>query len=218
MERALVIGSTGFVGSHLVRALVHSDVQVEAMRRWNSDTRRIASLEVPTRVADLLDRDSLLETLAGYNYVFMAAAPPVDCEPGEYLGRSVRGIRNLLEVARELDVERVVLTSCATTVGPPAHGEASVEEDVYLPGSAEDHVVEAQYAVEQECYREAADGMDIAIVTPGICIGPEAAIPSRDLLSYVGERARINLVDVDDVARAHLKAARRESFGERYIL
>ncbi len=218
MERALVIGATGFLGRRITHALVHSEIAVEAMRRWNSDTDELDELGVQTVVADLLDRNSLIETLTGFNYVFMAAAPDPAAGGWHYIRDSVLSIRHLLDVAREVDVERVVVTSCATTVSRPAKGSMATEADVYLPGSAENQIVEAQYAVEQECFREAADGMELVIVNPGICIGDGAKIPSRKLLSHVQDGARINLVDVDDVARAHIEAAREPSYGERFLL
>jgi dihydroflavonol-4-reductase len=228
MERALVIGATGFVGNHILQALVHSEIDVEAMRRWNSDISPIRKLGVNSVVADLLDEESLVETLAGFNFVFMAAAPRLgkgkqakgkqSKQGWTYLQRSVIGMRNLLKVAREVDVERVVVTSCATTIAVPNEGALSTESDVYLPGSARSNVVEAQYAVEQECFRQAADGMDIVILNPGICVGEGAVLPSPKLLSKVSGEGRLNVVDVDDAARAHVRAARRQSYGERFVL
>ncbi len=218
MERALVIGATGYVGRHIVRALVHSEIEVEAMRRWNSNPAAIARLGVQTVVADLLDEESLLEVLPGYNYVFMAAAPDPAQDGWAYLRESVTGMRNLLAVAREVDVERVVVTSCATTVAAPPKGALSTAEDVYLPGSAGSNIVEAQYAAEQECFRQAADGLDLVILCPGVCIGDDAVLPSRKLVSRLSAKTRVNVVDVDDVARAHVAAARRQYFGERLVL
>lgn len=218
MERALVIGATGFVGRHIVRALAHSEIEVAAMRRWNSNPAAIAGLGVESVVADLLDRDSLVEVLPGYNYVFMAAAPDSAKDGWAYLRESVTGMRNLLAVAREVDVERVVVTSCATTVAPPPTGSLSTAENVYLPGTAGSNIVEAQYAAEQECFRQAADGLDLVILCPGVCVGDEAVLPSRKLVSRLSPKTRVNVVDVDDVARAHLAAARRQYFGERLVL
>jgi dihydroflavonol-4-reductase len=229
MERALVIGATGFVGNHILQALVHSDIDVEAMRRWNSDTSPIQKLGVKSVVGDLLDEESLIETLAGFNFVFMAAAPRLAGDDRShksrsskdgwtYLQRSVVGMRNLLKVAREVDVERVVVTSCATTIAAPTKGALSTESDVYLPGTAGSNIVEAQYAAEQECFRQAADGMDIVILNPGICIGEGVVLPSQKLLSKTSKKARLNVVDVDDAARAHVRAARRQSNGERFVL
>lgn len=218
MERALVIGATGFLGRRITHALAHTDIVVGAMRRWNSDPDALDELEAQGVVGDLLDDKSLVETLTGFNYVMMAAAPDPTLDGWRYLSQSVRGIRNLLRVARDVDVESVVVTSCATTVSSPSEGVLASEEDVYLPGSSHDPFVEAQYAVEQECFRHAADGMQITIVNPGICIGDGALLPRRKDLGKLADTAPINLVDVDDVARAHITAAREPTFGERFLL
>jgi nucleoside-diphosphate-sugar epimerase len=60
--------------------------------------------------------------------------------------------------------------------------------------------------------------MDLLILNPGICIGDGAVLPSRKLLKKVADDAPINVVDVDDVARAHVAASGRQSFGERFVL
>ncbi|WP_168210836.1 NAD-dependent epimerase/dehydratase family protein [Persicimonas caeni] len=218
MQRALVIGATGFIGDHILRALVHKGVEAAAMRRWNSQASSLGGLGVESIVADLLDRETLVETLAGFNYVFVASAPDPSKDEWAYLRESVIGMRNLLAVARDADVERVIVTSCASTIAPPTRGRVSTAADVYLPGTAQSNVVEAQYAVEQECFRQAADGMDLLILNPGICIGDGAVLPSRKLLKKVSDDAPINVVDVDDVARAHVAASVRQSFGERFVL
>lgn len=234
MERALVVGGTGFVGRHIVAALVHSQVEVVAMRRWNSDPAAVAALGVPTLAADLLDRKRLVEVLPGFNYVFMAAAPAVDASPQDFARQSALGMRNLLSVCRQVDVERVIVTSCASTLARSATGSLSSAEDVYLPGSPAwgarfaatirdaQHRVDAQYLAELECMRLAADGQDLVILCPGICIGPGARLPARSLLGKLPDAAHLNVVDVADVARAHVAAAQsrsRELFlGQRLAL
>jgi len=233
IKRALVIGATGFVGRHLVKALRDSEFEVVAMRRWDSDPGWVATLEVETVVGDLLDRERLVEILPGFNCVFMVAAPRLGGAGSVYLRESVQGIRNLLAVCRAVDVERVVVTSCATTIArAPGDGTSSADE-VYLPGSglgaglgappfrahllsALEEQVEAQHAVEMECLRQAADGMDLILLCPGICVGMGAKLPTRDMLAAVPDEARINVVDIDAVVRAHLAAATertRQPFG-----
>lgn len=233
IKRALVIGATGFVGGHLVAALRRSEFDVVAMRRWDSDPARVAALKVDTVVGDLLDRERLVEILPGFNCVFMVAAPRLGGAGAEYMRQSVQGIRNLLAVCRAVDVERVVVTSCATTIAHAPAAATSSAEDVYLPGSgigaglgappfraellgALQEQVEAQFAVEMECFRQAADGMDLILLCPGICVGDGAILPTRRVLAGVPDDARINLVDIDAVVQAHLAAATertRQPFG-----
>ena len=57
--RALVTGGTGFVGSHIVRALVDDGVTVRVLARAESDRRALAGLPVEFATADLADPGSL---------------------------------------------------------------------------------------------------------------------------------------------------------------
>lgn len=218
IERVLVVGATGFVGRHIVQALKERDVEVVGLRRWNSDPGVVAGLGVPTLVADLLDPAELLEVMPGFNYIVMAAAPRPKVLAPQYMKQAALGMRNLLATCREVQVERVIVTSSATTIARPAAGELASAAAVYLPGDpgpalerarhlrAARRRIDAQYAAELECFRQAADGLDLRILCPGICVGDDAVLPVRALLGGLPERARVNLVDVKAVARAHASA------------
>ncbi|MGM0555671.1 MAG: NAD(P)H-binding protein [Myxococcota bacterium] len=218
MQRALVIGGTGFIGRHIVRALVERDLEVVVMRRWDSDRTAVDAMGVPQLVADLAGEDELVQRLAGFNYVFYSVAPDIELEDHEYLRRSVRAMRRLLDTAREAEVDRLAITSCASTIAARGDREPSTRDDVYLPGSSGDVRVEALYAAEQECFREAADNLDLTILNPGICIGDGARFPSSEALGRLPEDARVNVVDVESVAEAHLVSMAELHYGRRYAL
>jgi dihydroflavonol-4-reductase len=218
MQRALVIGGTGFVGRHIVRALIERDLEVVVMRRWDSDRTEIDAMGVPQLVADLAGEEELVQRLAGFNYVFYSVAPDVGLDAREYLRRSVRAMRRVLEAAREAEVDRLAITSCASTIAAREGREPSTRDDVYLPGSSGDVRVEALYAAEQECFREAADNLDLTILNPAICIGDGAVFPSEAALERLPEEARVNVVDVESVARAHLVSMAELHYGRRYAL
>jgi nucleoside-diphosphate-sugar epimerase len=218
MQRALVIGGTGFIGRHIVRALTARDLEVVVMRRWNSDASMFDATGVDSLVADVTGEEPLMQRLAGFNYVFYAVAPDLELDDRAYLQRSVAGIRRLLDAAREAEVDRLAITSCASTVAARSDAEPSTRDDVYLPGSSEDVRVEALYAVEQECFREAADNLDLTILNPGICIGDGARFPSRAALEQLDESKRVNIVDVEAVAQAHLVSMAELHYGRRFVL
>lgn len=217
IERTLVIGSTGLIGRAVTRLLYAEDWSVVGMRRWNSEFRGLG-VDVPDVVADLYDRGELLHAMSGMNYVVYAAAPDPKLGGDLYRRRATTAIRNVLEVARDADVERVVVTSSAVTIGPAGDDDPADETSVYLPGTAGDHFVEAAYAVEQECFREAADGQFIVMLNPTVVLGPGARLPAARSLGGVGETAPVNWVDIGRVAQAHLRALEWGRRGERYIV
>lgn len=217
IERTLVIGSTGFLGRAVTRLLYAEDRNVVGMRRWNSDLD-VLDDDVPDLVADLYDRDELLHAMSGMNHVVYAAAPDPTLPGDVYRRRATTAARNVLEVARDADVERVVVTSSAVTIGAGDADEPADETSYYLPGTAGDHFVEAAYAVEQECFREAADGQFIVMLNPSVVLGPGARLPAFRALDGVGETDPVNWVDIGRVARAHLRALDFGRRGERYIV
>ncbi len=217
-HRSLVIGATGQIGSHVVAELVEREISVRCLRRWNSDTERLTGLDVEQIVGDVLDFDSLIGAMSGCNYVFYAVAPAVGLSTREILLESVGAIRTVIEAAREVGVDRIVVTSSAATLAAEGSQARLVsEKDVYLPGTSADAFVEAKYAVEQECARYSADGADIVLLNPGLCVGP--GVDLRPYLALgVEDDARVNFVDIRDVARAHVDALSLGRPGARYAL
>lgn len=218
IERTLVIGSTGVLGRSITRVLHAADWGVIGMRRWDSEVAYLDEIGVRDIVGDVRERDRLTEAMSSVNYVVYCSAPDTDLEPDAYRRRATTGIRNVLQVARDEDVERVVVTSSAVTVGRPDQERMADEQDYYLPGTAGDPFVEAAYAVEQECYRQAADGQYVVLLNPTVVIGPGAALPARSQLGGVSDDAPVNWVDLGRVARAHLEALEWGHRGERYIV
>lgn len=219
-ERTLVIGATGIVGRAVVRRLDRAGREVVAGRRWDGDAAPLHERGIETVVLDVENRESMVPVVAGCNHVIYCAAPPRELNRGPYMRRAVTGIRNVLEVVRQEEIDRLVVTSTAATLGAAAEGERREpvdEGDVYLPGTSGDRFVEAAWAVEQECRREAADGRFVIMLNPSVTLGPGVKIPQRDALS-VGREAPVNWVELERVADAHLAALVSGRPGERYIV
>lgn len=213
-----MIGATGWIGSHIVAELVEREMGVRCLRRWNSNTARLRGFDVEQVVGDTRDFGGLVDAMSGCNYVFYAAAPAASLDGRTFIRESVESIRTVIEAAREVGVDRLVVTSSASTFfGQDTFEKIVGEEDVYLPGTSTDTFVEAKYAVEQECARYSADGAEIVLLNPGLCVGPGV-----DLRPYVrlgmSDEARVNFVDVRDVARAQVDALTLGQSGMRYGL
>lgn len=217
-HQSLVIGATGWVGSHIVVELVERRMAVRCLRRWNSETSRLSGLDVEQVVGDARDYSSLVDAMSGCNYVFYAAAPSIKLGASAMLKEGVEAIRTVIDAAREVGVDRLVVTSSAVTLaGEGTAGRLVSEDDVYLPGTSGDLFVEAKYAVEQECARYSADGADIVLLNPGLCVGP--GVDLRPYLRLgVADSERVNFVDVRDVACAHVDALTNAKPGARYAL
>jgi dihydroflavonol-4-reductase len=227
--RVLVLGATGFIGGQIARALAARGYTVRALRRASSSTLALEGVPAELVYGNLRDRATLLAAMRGVDAVFHAAAyyPPNSLAPRRSLRFAVAGMRNVLECAREAGVRRLVYTSSLSTVGPPGAGRTLADErDYYLPGSIADPYFEAKWAMEAEAYRAVAAGQDIVVLCPTAVFGPGDVKPTtgvallalaRGLLpTYV--EGRSNIVDVRDVAQAHIAALELGRSGERYIL
>jgi NAD dependent epimerase/dehydratase len=125
----LVTGAGGFIGSHLVEALVKEGARVRAMLRYSSraDAGNLEYLPGPVRAeveiirGDIRDPHFMLDACNGVEVVFHLAALigiPYSYEaPGEYVATNVTGTLNVLEAARRRGAARIVHTSTSETYG-----------------------------------------------------------------------------------------------------
>ncbi|WP_405909006.1 MULTISPECIES: SDR family NAD(P)-dependent oxidoreductase [unclassified Streptomyces] len=124
-----VTGAEGFIGSHLVEALVAAGHRVRAMAQYNSFSSYgwletlpqdvMDSVEVV--LGDVRDPGSVDRLLAGteavYHLAALIAIPYSYQAPHSYVDTNVTGTLNVLETVRRLDIPRLVHTSTSETYG-----------------------------------------------------------------------------------------------------
>ena len=74
-SRALVLGATGMIGAHVVRACLKRGFETRAFVRPSSDRRNLRGLTVQTAAGDLGNQESIARALEGCDLVIHAAAP-----------------------------------------------------------------------------------------------------------------------------------------------
>ena len=129
MKKILVTGSDGFIGSHLTEELVKSGYQVKAFVYYNSfntwgwlDTLPKNVLDqIEIFQGDIRDPNGVRESMAGADAVFHLAAliaiPFSYHSPDTYVDTNIKGTLNVLQAARELETERVLVTSTSEVYG-----------------------------------------------------------------------------------------------------
>ncbi|RMF27392.1 MAG: NAD-dependent epimerase/dehydratase family protein [Chloroflexi bacterium] len=238
---ALVLGGTGFIGGQIARAALEAGWSVRVLRRRPGAVGALGDRadEIAWVEGRLEDREALRAAMAGCDLVFHTAAYyPQDSQGIEgHVRRGLAQITQVLEAVRAVGVPRLIYTSSLTTIGLPTEpGRLADERDAYRPGSLPSAYYETKYAMEQAVLRAAAQGLDAVVLCPTAVFGPGDVKPTtgRILLAVArsglplgpGKRvglfpyvhAWINVVDVRDVAAAHLAAAERGRSGERYIV
>jgi dihydroflavonol-4-reductase len=224
----LVTGATGFVGSHVVSQLLARGEKVRALVRPSSPAKNLQGMEVETARGDLTDRASLKAAMAGCRRVYHLAADYRlwAAEPSALYLNNVVGTRNMLEIARESGVERVVYTSTVGALGH-ANGHGADEE---TPVSLHDmigHYKRSKFLAEAEVMAAAQAGLPVVIVNPSTPVGSRDVKPTptgQMIVDFLNGRmpayveTGLNLIDVEDVAAGHWLAMERGQVGQRYIL
>jgi dihydroflavonol-4-reductase len=229
--KALVIGATGFIGAHVVRALLGAGYSVRAFRRRPGPALALEGVEeqVESVVGDLRDSRSVERAVAGCDVLYHVGGyyPTGAPSLSRALADGVNSVRPVFEAALRASVGRVVYTSSLTTVGRPSTPDRLADErDCYVLGATGAPYFEAKAAMELEAYRFAAQGLPLVVVCPTACFGPGDVKPTSGVALIAIARGQIpayvsgqmNVVDVRDVAASQVAAGERGRVGEKYIL
>jgi len=226
---ALVTGATGFVGSHVARALAKQGAELRLLVRSHSNTRNTDELEAEKVIGDLRDPASLEKAIAGCEVLFHVAADYRLWvrDPGEMYRANVEGTRAILEAAGRKGVRRVVYTSSVATMGFTPDGRPANEES---PVSLADMIgpyKRSKFMAEQVAVAAARSGMNVVIVNPTTPVGERDIKPTptgRIIVDFLKKKfpayvdTGLNLVDVAECAQGHVAALEKGRSGERYIL
>lgn len=129
MKKVLVTGADGFIGSHLAESLLEKGYDVKAFVLYNSfntwgwlDTFPKEKLkEIEIFSGDIRDPNGVKEAMKGVDGVFHLAAliaiPFSYHSPDSYVDTNIRGTLNVLQAARSLGTERVMVTSTSEVYG-----------------------------------------------------------------------------------------------------
>lgn len=134
---ALVTGATGFIGSHLIEALVEQNWRVTCLVRPNSKTGFLENFPVNILRGSAEDRDFLAEAVKGQDYIFHLAARIRSARREVYEQANFLFTRNLVQVClrQNPDIKRFVYVSSIAAAGPSNPGEIQDETRTPAPTS-----------------------------------------------------------------------------------
>lgn len=224
MPTNLVTGGSGFLGSHLVDALVARGEPVRVLVRPTSNTAHLEALGVELAYGDLSDPSSLRAATLGIEHVYHCAALAADWGPWTaFRAANVAGVRSLLQAALEAGVSRFVHVSTTDVYG---HPDRPVDETApyRLRGwPYGDTKIEGERLV-WACHRE--HGLPVTVVRPANLYGPRSVTFVLEIVSllrrgdmiHLGRRHRpAGLTYVTDAVNLLLRAAESgRSVGQAY--
>jgi dihydroflavonol-4-reductase len=229
MARTLVLGATGHIGAHVVRALLAEGHHVRAAYRNGRFLSVLQGLPVERVAVDLETLNGLHAALEGCEWVFHAAGyyPTFRARRESAIAQGLTSTRRILAAIASTRPQRVVFTSSVATIRrvPDRLANEADREPWPLP-SWRSLYATVKIGMEHEALRAAREGLPIVIVNPSLCLGEYDAHPSsgQAILAYAKHRLpfyvhhTFNVVYTGDVAIGHLRAAERGRVGERYLL
>jgi len=213
----------------VARAYASEGASLRLLTRATSRLDSLAGLDAETVVGDLREPEKLRSALSGCDALVHVAADYRLWvrDPAQMYAANVDGTRELLRIAREAGVERVVYTSSVATMGFKSDGSIVNEETPVGLADMIGHYKRSKFLGEQEAIRAAQAGQHVMILNPTTPIGSGDAKPTptgRIIVDFLNKKfpayvdTGLNLVDVAEVARMHVVALERGTPGERYIL
>ena len=229
--KKLVIGASGFLGSHVTRQLVDRGDDVRVLIRRTSSTKAIEDLDVEYHYGDIFDDAALRAAMAGCDDVFYCV---VDTrawlrDPSPLFRTNVEGLRHVLDAAVDADLKRFVFTSTIGTIGIPPDGRLATEDDRMNWADKGGGYIQSRVEAENlvlRCARER--GLPAVALCVSNTYGPRdwqptphggllAATAAGNTPVYV-KGAATEVVGIEDAATALLLAAEKGRNGERYII
>lgn len=213
----------------MAQELARRGAELRILIRSTSKLENLAGLPGETVTGDLLQVEALRSAVAGCDAVMHVAADYRlwVTDPAKMLAVNVTGTHELLRLAREEGVRRVVYTSSVATMGFFSDGRLSDEATPVSLADMVGHYKRSKYLGEQEAIAAARAGQQVIILNPTTPIGAGDLKPTptgRIVVDFLKRKfpaymdTGLNLVDVSEVARTHADALERGRPGERYIL
>jgi nucleoside-diphosphate-sugar epimerase len=223
--KALVTGAAGFIGSHLVEALVQRGVQVKCLVRPTSHLKWLQGLSVEIIYGDCQEKDSLGPGVKDVDLVFHLAGATRAVDAKTYFAVNALGTENLVQACLEHNsrLQKFIYLSSQAAAGPGRDGGKKKESDHCSPVSP--------YGMSkrrgEELALSQAHALPLLILRPCAVYGPRdkaffflfQCLAKRIKPSFSGGVQCLSLCSVQDLVDALLLAAStRTRSGEIFFL
>lgn len=240
LQKVLVTGGTGLVGTHLLHKLVTEGYQVRAIYRRKDQVAKCRELFLfysPNRAdwfekiewveGDVTDYFSMLDALEEIDLVYHSAAY-VTFDPkqkGEMLRINEEGTANVVNACLEKGIQKLCYVSSIATLGSPINGNLIDEETLWQSDETHSAYSKSKFLAEMQVWRASKEGLNIVMVNPGVIIGPgDLSRSSGALINRIKRGMKFytngvtGYVDVRDVANAMVLLMASELTDERFVL
>ena len=249
MTKVLVTGATGFIASHTILALIEKGYEVRGTARSANKAARLnailsdyagKAIEIELVSADLTSDDGWSEAMDGVTYLQHLASPIPNNLPkdaNELIIPARDGALRALKAAKAAGVKRAIMTSSMAAI---AYGWGDKRPDILdeTHWSNPDNIKDNTAYTRSKAIAEKAAwdyvngegaGLELATINPVAVLGPAMSGDVSASLELVTQamqnkvpaypKLTFGIVDVRDVARAHVEAMERPAAaGERFLV
>lgn len=236
----LVTGGTGLVGSHLLYTLLQEEIQVRAIHRKTSDLSLVEKVfsyytdnpknlfeKIEWVEADIIDVPALTEAFEEITHVYHAAAY-ISFDPSHFYKlkkANIEGTANIVNLCIANTITKLVYVSSVATLGSKLNGALISEETEWSPTDKNSAYAITKFGAEMEVWRGSQEGLNVAIVNPGVIFGPFPVISGSSVIIKMVDKkmpfytsGSIGIVDVKDVVTILVKVMKSNISDQRFIL
>lgn len=227
----LVTGGTGHLGANLVHRLVADGHRVRALVRPGRDNGAFEGLDIDVVEGDLRELSSVQKAVEGCRQIYHCAAHVSTIEGDaahrrDVFDTNVIGTMNVLEAARSMGVQKVVVSGSLSATGYEK-GVPSDESAPFFPFDRHLPYGFTKHLVEHHCLKAHADGLDVVVAVSCAIIGPNDFVPSRFgqvLIDFAHGKLRayipggFEFVSTQDIVEGHILAMEKGRSGQKYLI
>ncbi len=235
MTKILITGANGFIGANIVRSAIEKAYKVKAFVRKTSNLQSIKDLPIEITYGDLRDIKSLSSAIEDCDYIIHNGAIYLFSPKWFWADRAkikaiydvnVRATNNLMNLAKEKGIKKVIFTSSESAIGMPSDGSLGDETRFAIKKELPGHYKISKYLGEKLALEWNKKGLSTCSVLPTTPIGQYDIKPTptgRIIMDFMNGKmpgfvdTKMNVVHVKDVAMAHVLAIENGKPGERYI-
>lgn len=216
--KAFVTGGTGFIGSHLVDALLENSDYTEVRCLIRNNPKWLKGKNITPVKGDLDDISTLREAVRGVDVIFHIAGRVKAPTYKQLEHANVGSTENLLRIAQKEGVTNIVILSSLAAAGP-SNGEPVTEDTPMKPVSMYGR---SKKEMEERIHALANEEASITILRPPAVYGPREdqiysffKMVDKRICPIIGdgEKPKISMVYVGDVVQGILKGAKQKKTG-----
>jgi dihydroflavonol-4-reductase len=227
MNKVLVTGANGLLGTNLVINLLEQNYFVRALVREKKKFIHYLHPNLELVVGDVCEISSFESYADGCDYIIHSAATTAQnlLKVREYENVNVTGTVNIIEICKKHKVKRLVYIGTANTFGYGSPDDPGTETKPIKPPFTKSYYALSKYKAQKIIDKSVAD-IDIVTISPTFMLGDYDTKPSsgKIILMAAGKKVLFyppggkNFVHVRDVALAAIKSLTQGKSGEKYLL